>query len=163
MTVGGDVPTAAVPRDLSQHFKNIRGTDPRFKWLLQHDQTFDSAIETGLLDSELVQEGVEDVRDIIALETIEEQMHHLVECAYVEVYRKAPTAVWLAALEARFGITQSPATLDSAGRIANVTRERMRQVSNRVAPLLDGAWIPSMEDATRVLVDASVPRGATNW
>ena len=59
---------------------------------------------------------------------------------------------------ARFGFgRERPATLDVAGKIAGVTRERIRQLCKRAEDLIDDApvWLPTIEDAHRLLIEAA--------
>ena len=155
MTGDTNAPTSAVPTDLAEHAQHIRGTVPRFNWLLAPDHTLAAALEAGVLAPAVAQEALNQARGIIALGTIEAQMHYLIECAYIDAFGKEATRTWLDALDARFGVTGKPVTLDDAGAIVNVTRERVRQVAKKVIPLLKGAWMPAVEEAARVLVEAS--------
>jgi len=155
MTRNNHAATTAVPADLADHAEHILGTDPRFNWLLEPNHTLASALMAGMLTAAVAEDAIEQARGIIAQGTIENQMRYLIECAYIDAFRKEAKPLWLKALGARFGVTGKPATLQEAGAIANVTRERLRQVSERVVPLLRGAWMPAVEEAARVLVEAA--------
>lgn len=150
-----DLATIAVPPDLAGHAEHILGTDPRFNWLLEPNHTLASALMAGAVASAVAEDAIEQARGIIALGTIEKQMRYLIKCAYIDAFGKEAKPACLNALGARFGVTGKPVTLQEAGAIANVTRERLRQITARVVPLLRGAWMPAVEEAARVLVEAS--------
>lgn len=87
----------------------------------------------------------------LAAPTIEDTVSDLLAAAYSAAIGKQPTPAWLAGLETRYGLRGEPATLDAAGKIVGVTRERVRQVCARIEPLLLAASVPELQPALEVL------------
>ncbi|MFJ2300075.1 hypothetical protein [Oerskovia paurometabola] len=76
--------------------------------------------------------------------TLEDQMEALIVDAYVAAMGREPKPQWLHALSMRFGTAGVVSTLDEAGSAVGVTRERVRQVTAKVAPHLKGAEVPGL-------------------
>lgn len=130
----------------------IRGSDPRFGGLIPPEHTLESALAAGAVNLDQIRDAVSRV---IELRTVEDQMSDLVAAAYLRAFKKPLIEPWRQALEARFGVNGIPATLDAAGAIAGVTRERVRQITSKITPLLSGAWVPALEAAAQLLVEGS--------
>ena len=76
--------------------------------------------------------------------SLEEAFEVLIASAYRAAYGKAASEEWLLALSMRAGTKGTIATLDQAGELIGVTRERVRQVVAKVWPHMVGADIPNL-------------------
>lgn len=76
--------------------------------------------------------------------TLEDQMEALIVDAHIAAMGREPEPKWLRALCMRFGTAGVVSTLDEAGTAIGVTRERVRQVAAKIAPLLKGAKVPGL-------------------
>jgi hypothetical protein len=70
--------------------------------------------------------------------TLETEFEEHLRAAYLKAYQKEPTPEWFRALSMRAGSRGPVATLEDAGRAIGVTRERVRQVFDKIAPHLRG-------------------------
>lgn len=71
--------------------------------------------------------------------TLEDEVEWHLAAAYEVTYGKEPTREWLRALAMRTGTEGNVATLNEAGQAADVTRERVRQVTSELATHLKGS------------------------
>lgn len=70
--------------------------------------------------------------------TLEDEFEELLAAAYRSSFGKDPTDLWLAAIASRAGTRGAVATLNQAGDLLGVSRERIRQVMARITPALQG-------------------------
>jgi hypothetical protein len=87
--------------------------------------------------------------------TLEDEFEAHVRAAYVKSFRKEPTPEWLRALSMRAGTRGPVATLDDAGKVIGVTRERVRQVFHKIAPHLRGVELTKAGPVAELLVKRS--------
>lgn len=87
--------------------------------------------------------------------TFEDEAEALLVEAYIAAIHKPPTVEWVDALALRFGTRGSVATLAEAGRVAGVTRERVRQVASKVEKAMGGRTLHSAKAVAESLVAAS--------
>lgn len=97
------------------------------------------------------------------MSTLEDEFEDLLASAYMAAYGKAASAEWLRTLSMRAGTHGSVATLDEAGSVMGVTRERVRQVMAKVQSHLDGAVIPHLTEAARLLAERSPVPEPIGW
>lgn len=91
-----------------------------------------------------------------AARTLEDEMEALLIKAYMAAHRgKAPTPEWATALSMRAGIHGEVATLEEAAQAIGVTRERVRQVADKVNPHLRGARLSRLLPVAEQLVQNS--------
>lgn len=89
-------------------------------------------------------------------ETLEDYFEAYLAEAYQQISNNYPTPGWLDALAMRAGTRGPVATLDEAGDVADVTRERMRQVMAKVELVIAGdRLVPRLRDIAQTLVDRS--------
>lgn len=144
-----------LPVDVAEHASYISSRDLRLGHLIPEGHTLASAADEGALDAAELEAAVTAVR-YLAGQTIEESVSSLLSAAYEASSRKAPTDEWLTALQARYGVLGgAPTSLDEASKFVGVTRERVRQVTSRMASHLRGCWVPALVPALRAAVDGS--------
>lgn len=149
-----------LPADLLESGDLITSSDLRLGYLLPQGHTLTSALAAGLMADEDLEVFEEAARPLLE-QTIEESVSDLLAAAYAEVSRKQPSTAWLTALETRYGMYGTPSSLDDAGKVVGLTRERVRQVTSRMAPHLKGSWVPALVPALRAAVNGSpVPEPA---
>ncbi|MCX8495936.1 MAG: hypothetical protein ORN51_07115 [Akkermansiaceae bacterium] len=136
---------------MQRAIRRVGKQDPRFQGLIPPEYSLQSAIDAGILIPDEVRVTI---NRILRLGTIEKQVSDLIAAADGQAF-KNPSPDRRKALEARFGVHDRPTTLDGARELVGRTRERMRQFETKVKPLLRGAWIPALEEAALVLVEAS--------
>lgn len=122
--------------------------------LVPEGHTLDSAVYAGLLDESQVEEAVGTMRRL-ADQTVEDTVSSLIARAYRKATRNPPSAKWLAGLELRYGLHGDPGTLEDAGQVVGVTRERVRQVTARLDRLIAGSWVPALVPALEAVVEHS--------
>jgi hypothetical protein len=86
---------------------------------------------------------------------LEDSFEGLLVDAYKEAFGKDPTPEWKTALGMRAGTHGPIATLDETGQFLGVTRERVRQVMQKVTPRLAGKSLDGLQDVAETLVDRS--------
>lgn len=144
----------SLPTDLEPHADAIHACDPRFSAFLAKGATLRQALDGGQLTQVQV-DAVAALARTLADSTVETVMANLIDMAYVAALGKAPSPKWSAGLSARYGVQGPPVTLQVAGDIVGVTRERVRQVGARVEPHLRGAWVPQLRPILELLVAQS--------
>jgi hypothetical protein len=86
---------------------------------------------------------------------LEDSFEALLVGAYKEAFGKDPTPEWSTALAMRAGTRGSIATLDETGRFLGVTRERVRQVMQKVTPRLAGKSLEGLREVADTLAERS--------
>jgi len=87
--------------------------------------------------------------------TLEDELEILLSKAYTAAFGKEPSADWVSAMSMRAGALGSVATLDQAGEVAGVTRERVRQVMARVTPYARRATLNNVKEVATCLAEHS--------
>ncbi len=151
MSLTDDLP---LPADVIHLAACFGSRDLHVGRLVPPGHTLDSAVYAGLLDETQVEEAVTILREL-AGQTIEDTVSSLLALAYKKATRRTPTAQWLAALEHRYGVHGDPATLEEAGRVVGVTRERVRQVTALLDRHIAGSWVPALVPALEAIVEHS--------
>lgn len=147
-TLPADVADVADVADL------VTAKDLRLGHLIPEGHTLATAVTEGQMDGTEIDAAVIAVR-FLAGQALEESVSDLLAAAYERVTRKQLTDKWLEALEARYGLRGSPTSLDEAGKLAGVTRERVRQVTAKITPYMRDAWVPALIPALRVAIEGS--------
>lgn len=143
-----------VPADLEPYAHKIHGSDPRFSSLLLDGVTLGTAVEAGTLDRADLDEVVVRARHLRTM-TIEEQVQNVINFAYLASLGTWPSEKWSAGLAVRYGVHSPPGTLQVAGDVVGVTRERVRQVTVEIEPLVRGSWAPALDEILLLLVERS--------
>ncbi|CAL8973737.1 RNA polymerase sigma factor RpoD [Cellulomonas sp. T2.31MG-18] len=145
--------TIRLPEDLEPHADAITGNDPRF-FVLPAGVSLRQAVDQDLLPEEDLTSAITTAQFVLA-DTLEGAMDYLVWRTYIATFGRAPTPEWSEGVKARFGLNGPPATLEEAGKLVGVTRERVRQVTAKLEPKLRGRWLPQMVAVLRALVEQS--------
>ena len=88
--------------------------------------------------------------------TIEDEFEDLLVAAYRAAYHTEPSDVQRLALSERAGTSGTVKTLEEVGKGMGVTRERVRQIMDRIVPYLRGANLPGVTLVAQVLVEEGV-------
>ena len=94
--------------------------------------------------------------------TLEDEVEAVLAESYETAFGTRPSEDWMKAIAMRVGTRGEVATLDEAGSAIGLTRERVRQVMDRLLPKLDGKSVPRLRQVAELLVERSpVPRTTT--
>jgi len=147
-------PTFVLPTDLERQADDISADDLHFRGLLPRGHTLRSAVESDQLDAVRFDGAVDMARALMTV-PVDEAVSDLLKLAYRDASKREPSQKWMAALRARYGVDGPPQTLQVAGELAGVSRERVRQVCGTVEPRVRGAWVPQMRPVLETLVENS--------
>lgn len=145
-----------LPVELNSHADDINASDPHFASLLPAGTTLRSALDEGRLDSPTLDDVV-----LLARRLLNSTAEAVMESLVIEAFRsttkskKQPSSEWVAGLTARIGVYGDPVTLQEAGNLVGVSRERMRQVESKIVERLRGAWVPQLRPILMRLVEES--------
>lgn len=91
----------------------------------------------------------------MTISTFEDKVEALIIEAHMATFQRPPSDKWLSAIGMRVGSSGTVATLDEAGAVAGVTRERVRQVMAKIEPQLKGKTITFTREVVETLVNLS--------
>ena len=87
--------------------------------------------------------------------TLEDEVEAVLAESYETAFGTRPSEDWMKAIAMRVGTRGEVATLDEAGSAIGLTRERVRQVMDRLLPKLDGKSVPRLRQVAELLVERS--------
>jgi hypothetical protein len=85
----------------------------------------------------------------------EDEVEALLVNAYKAAFKRQPSEDWFKAIAMRVGTKGDVATLQEAGAVIGVTRERVRQVMAKIERQLEGSTVPRAQEIAETLVARS--------